>query len=215
MSYCPSIPGKHFIHVTIRGFPMKGSPFIVMVPHETRDYTNINEPQATVGWPGEKPGQLKGVRGIAVDRENRIIVCDRNNFRVQVFDASGRSLFTFGRKGDDSGEFSEGPSSVAVSNNGNIIVADCSGSSVQVFNSKGDFFTKLVPDQSSNGNFGKLCQLAADREGRVYVSDYQNRNIYVFTSSGEYLTRFSGGCLDESDGLLSKPGGIAVNSKGK
>ena len=193
---------------------MNESPFAVHVPYETREYRDMKEPRLVIGSPGDKPGQLKGARGIAVDKNNRVIVCDRNNFRVQVFDASGEFLFTFGKKGGADGEFQGGPLSVAVSKDGKIFVCDSSGASVQAFDSRGEFVRNLQAPEVSETR-GKFSNVVVDDEGRVYVADCDNRIIYMFNSSGEYLTRLKAGCLDEEDGLQRKIYGIASNSRGK
>lgn len=213
--YTPSVPGPHLIQVTIRGFPMNESPFAVHVPYETREYKDINEPQLVIGSPGDEPGQLKGARGITVDKDNRIIVCDRNNFRVQVFDSSGEFLLSFGKKGVNDGEFRGGPLCVAVSEDGKTFVSDWSGASVQAFNSRGEFVKKFKPPEGDPETRHKLSHVAAGEEGRVYVADCEKRVIYVFDSSGEYLLHFKAGCLDDDDGLQRKIYGIVTNSRGK
>ena len=213
--YTPSVPGLHLIQVTIRGFPVNGSPYAVHVPYKTREYKDIKEPRLVIGGPGEKPGQLKGARGVAVDDDNRIIVCDRNNFRVQVFDSSGEFLFSFGKKGGKTGEFQGGPLSIAVSKDGEMFVSDWGGASVQVFDSKGEYITMLKLPERGSENRGKLSHVVVDEEGRVYVADCDNIVIYVFNRSGEYLSHFKAGSLDEDDGLQRKIYGIAVSRKGK
>ena len=215
ISYTPSASGQHLIHVSIRSCLMNESPFAVTVPHKTRDYENMNHPQLVIGGPGGEPGLLKGARGVTVDMDNRIVVCDRNNFRVQVFDASGEFLFAFGKKGSGDGEFPGGPLSVAVSNDGRFFVSDWSGTPVQAFDYKGKFLTRLKLPEEDDARRGKLCHVVVGQEEHVYVTDCQNRHIYVFNSSGEYLSHFKVGCLDQDDGLHSKLYGIAINSKGK
>jgi DNA-binding beta-propeller fold protein YncE len=44
------------------------------------------------GEPGDGPGQFHLPHGIAVDRAQRVYVADRENSRVQLFDATGRYL---------------------------------------------------------------------------------------------------------------------------
>lgn len=214
VSYTPSVPGQHLIHVTIRSCLMNESPFVVTVPYKSRDYENINHLQLVIGGHGGEAGQLKGARGVTVDRDNRIVVCDRNNFRVQVFDPSGEFLFTFGKKGSDNGEFPGGPLNVAVSNDGTFFVTDWSGGLVQAFDSKGEFLTRLKIPAEDDAKRGKLCHVVVGNE-RVYVAHSQNRYIYMFSSSGEYLSHFKVGCFDEDDGLQNKLYGIAINSRGK
>ena len=210
VSYTPSVPGPHLIQVTIRGFPMNESPFAVHVPYETREYKDMNEPQLVIGSPGDESGQLKGARGIAVDKDNRIIVCDRNNFRVQVFDSSGE----FGKKGTNDGEFRGGPLCVAVNEDGKIFISDWGGASVQVFDSRGEFVKKFKAPEGDPETRGKFSHVAMGEEGRVYVADCEKRVIYVFDSSGEYLLHFKAGCLDDDDGLQRKIYGIVTNSRG-
>ena len=45
---------------------------------------------ASWGEPGTGPGQFMLPHGIAVDRDGRVFVCDRESDRIQVFDAEGR-----------------------------------------------------------------------------------------------------------------------------
>ena len=213
--YSPTAVGPHRIHVTIRGFPLKHSPFMVGVRYDRRDYTEIKEPQTIIGCRGDGPGCLDGVRGVAVDSQNRIIVCDRNNCRVKVFDSAGEFLFQFGQKGAESGQFSGGPFDVAVGQTGTLIVSDWNGSSVQVFDSEGNFLNNLESARKESPRFGNFCHVAASADGRIFVSDYQNKEIQVFESSGQNLYSFSGSTTDESDGLLNGPNGITLNSKGK
>ena len=37
------------------------------------------------GGEGSGPGELKGPRGLAVDHNGVLYVCDRKNYRIQVF----------------------------------------------------------------------------------------------------------------------------------
>ena len=194
---------------------MKGSPFVVFVPCEAREYAGMKEPQSLIGGPGEEPGRLKGARGITVDKDNRIIVCDRNNFRVQVFDASGEFLFTFGKKGKNNGEFANGPQSVTMNKDGKLFVCDYRGTSIQMFNSNGEFLKKLHAPKLEAETPGKFSHVVASNDGRVYVADCDRGVIYAFDSSGEYLTHFKLGVLDEDDGLQGRLYGIATNSKGE
>lgn len=61
---------------------MKVSFYVVFVLCEICDYKDMNELQLIIGSFGEELGQFKGVRGIIVDKDNRIIVCDIDNFCV-------------------------------------------------------------------------------------------------------------------------------------
>ena len=215
ISYIPLVPGQHLIHISIRSYSMNGSPFTVNVPFAMRDYENMTQPQLLMGGPGEEAGKLKGARGVTVDMENRIVVCDRNNFRVQIFDSSGEFLFAFGNKGSGNGEFPGGPLSVAVSNDGRFFVTDWNGRTLQMFDAKGKFVKRLRLPEDEDEKCAKLSNIVfSQKELQVYITDGQNRKIYVFDSGGEYLSHFQIGCLDEDDGLPSKLQGVTINRKG-
>jgi DNA-binding beta-propeller fold protein YncE len=47
---------------------------------------------ASWGEPGSGPGEFKLPHGIWIDRRGRVLVCDRENDRVQVFDQDGKFL---------------------------------------------------------------------------------------------------------------------------
>ncbi len=44
------------------------------------------------GEPGTGPGQFALVHNIAVDQQERVYICDRENNRIQVFDANGKFI---------------------------------------------------------------------------------------------------------------------------
>ncbi|EDO33992.1 predicted protein [Nematostella vectensis] len=215
VTYTPTLVGQYQIAVNIRSFPVSGSPFTINVPYDkARDYSQLDIPQLTFGTSGSNSGQFKSVRGITVDLTNRIIVSDRDNARVQVFDASGNFLFQFGRKGGAASEFKCGPCDVAVDSAGRVIACDWSGDGVLVFDSRGNFVSRLRPFEEGDG-LGQFCRLAVDHHDRVLVSDYHNRKVHVFArDDGSQVTCYTA-VTDEGDGLLNAPSGITVNSKGE
>ena len=80
-----------------------------------------------IGEQGAERGQFNQPRSICLFErgEHRyLIVCDRNNHRVQIFNSiDGTFISSFGSHGPQQGEFGE-PCGVAVGNNGNIIVSE-------------------------------------------------------------------------------------------
>ncbi len=52
-------------------------------------YTSEGEHIQSWGVPGKGPGEFTVPHGIWVDRRSRVFVCDRENGRVQIFDADG------------------------------------------------------------------------------------------------------------------------------
>lgn len=71
------------------------------------------------GSHGRLPGQLRGPRGVAVDRNGNIWVCDEKNSRVQVFQSDGTFVTMFG----DSSLF-QCPMDVCIGAEGHAYVCD-------------------------------------------------------------------------------------------
>jgi hypothetical protein len=58
-----------------------------------------------IGKEGDEQSQFFRIMDVGVDPSGRIYVVDARNFRVQVFDPSGKYLRTIGRQGQGPGEF--------------------------------------------------------------------------------------------------------------
>ena len=81
-------------------------------------------------------GMLSGPTGVAVNYHDEIAVTEFCNHRVSVFSSDGTHLRSFGRGGQNNGEFNF-PKGIAFDSLGNIVVADCSNHRVQVFDRNG------------------------------------------------------------------------------
>ena len=108
-----------------------------------------------------------------------------------MFSSDGTHLRSFGRKGQNNGEF-QGPKGIAFDSHGNIVVADCYNHRVQVFDRNGNFLSKFG-EQGSRDNQLEFPQgLSINGNGDIIVADKGNKLIKIFSSSGEYLRKFGG-----------------------
>jgi len=80
---------------------------------------------------GSGPGQFKGIAGIAVDCVGNVIVSDKGNHRIQIFNPDFTEVRIIGNRGDAYGEF-KNPTGLAVDCNGNIFVCDTGNNRIQV-----------------------------------------------------------------------------------
>ena len=62
--------------------------------------------QFEFGSGGAAPGQFDSPSGVTTDSNDRIIVADVSNRRIQVFDSTGAFQFEFGSVGAGPGQFS-------------------------------------------------------------------------------------------------------------
>ena len=85
------------------------------------------------GNKGNGDGEFNSPRFLSVNKAGHLMVCDRENDRVQVFELSGKFITKFGeRAGIGPGEL-QGPTSIAVLSDGRIVVADWLNNRIQIF----------------------------------------------------------------------------------
>lgn len=80
---------------------------------------------------GSGPWQSNGIGGIAVDCVGNVIVIDKGNNRIQIFNSDFTTVRTIGKQGDAYGDFNN-PTGVAVDCHGNIFVCDTGNNRIQV-----------------------------------------------------------------------------------
>lgn len=81
-----------------------------------------------IGSEGSGDGQFDRPVGLAIDKFNNLIVCDRGNKRLQVFSLDGKFVNSFGLESNLGC-----PESVAVTENGHVLVSDYSSDCIYVF----------------------------------------------------------------------------------
>ena len=90
---------------------------------------------------GKKNGEFQFPSGNAFDSLGNIVVADRCNHRVQVFDGNGSFLSKFGEKGSRDYQLPEG---LSIHGKGDIIVVANKGNKlIKVFFSSGEYLRKF------------------------------------------------------------------------
>ena len=87
---------------------------------------------------GEDWQLLSGVRGVAFDASDNLYVLDSNNFRVLIFDVTGKFLRRISRQGEGPGELMS-PTGMTVMADGTVVVSDGGRRAYSLFNSDGTF----------------------------------------------------------------------------
>jgi DNA-binding beta-propeller fold protein YncE len=131
------------------------------------------------GAPGGGFSEFKLPTMVAVDDSGKVYVTDTLNARVQIFDADGKFLFTFGQTGSSWGEFDK-PKGIALDTFGNIYVVDTGWSNVQIFNQKGEILLFFGGRGPIPGMMKNPISMAIDRQNRIYVGDYLNHRVNVY-----------------------------------
>ncbi len=139
----------------------------------------------TLGRRGTAPGAFNYPSHIAVWHcsvavaNERLVVADSGNFRIQLLDLDGICLKTIGQKGDGAGDFAL-PKGVAFDREGNVYVVDAQFENVQVFDPQGRLLLAIGEEGREPGQFWLPAGVAIDQVDRIWVADSGNRRLQVF-----------------------------------
>lgn len=156
------------------------------------------------GAHGREPGSFMLLTGIAADEGGRIYVSDQGDdvARVQVFDAGGTLLDSFGQFGDRAGELNR-PMGLAVFGH-EIAVADSLNHRVQVFDLAGKELRRWGRLGEANGDLKYPYGLSFDSWGRLFVVELGNHRLQLVDSS----TAWTFGKPGRKPGDLNSPWGV-------
>ncbi len=188
---------------------LAGCPFLAETDQAERESIFRNQ---VFGSSGTAPGAFDTPHGVALDEERgRIIVSDRGNHRIQVFDLAGRFLFAFGQAGSGPG-FLSFPGGITIGETGEIVVADSGNDRVQRFHADGGWI-----DSFGEGSLRHPMDVAIGAGGEYYVADRFHNRIARFDAAGTFELAIGGpgdepGDLSLPEGVDLLPGGEVVVS---
>ncbi|MFH0852975.1 MAG: 6-bladed beta-propeller [bacterium] len=164
----------------------------------------------TFGESGTGDGQFQvgsSTNGIAVIND-RILITDSMNHRVQIFDLDGNYVGKFGVQGNGDGQF-EYPSGIAIVGE-RIYVADTGTNQIQVFNlaldhNSASFVFRFGSLGTSDGQF-RSPKGVHSFNNKLYVADSINDRIQVFDLEGGFLEKY--GIEGSGDGQFNNPSDV-------
>lgn len=160
--------------------------------------------------------KVEGAAGIAVEENlKRIYIVDNTGCKVEVFDLSGKHLFSFGKPGDGNGEFNR-PTPIIINQKGEVVIGDIMNSRVQIFDSEGKFLRKFGQRGDGAADFQVLKGVAVDSDDNIYVTDGKANQVKIFNSKGDLLMSFGKAhsvpvTMKESPGGFLLPQGIYID----
>ena len=153
---------------------------------------------------GSQPGELKNPGFVRVFNE-KLFICDTDNYRIQVLDTNLKFVRSFGQKGIGNGQF-DWPKDVVQDQAGNLYVTDHDNHRVQVFSCEGQFLHTFCEKGSTANKLKNPVGICYDEHNNfVFVSETGAGCISVFKTSGEFVASF---------GELNYPTGVAVDKDG-
>eukprot|EP00058_Branchiostoma_floridae_P003903 XP_002589391.1 hypothetical protein BRAFLDRAFT_77833 [Branchiostoma floridae] len=128
-----------------------------------------------VGGQGQGEGQFNQPYFVCVDKEDNIIVADKSNNRVQVFDKDLNFRHKFGQYGRQPQDMM-GPHGVSADSRGNIVLANLGGTTdgvrhdmkLQVFRPDGSWISSICSD---GDKLNLPHGVAVTEDGHVFVTD--------------------------------------------
>lgn len=131
----------------------------------------------TLGSPGggREPGHFWQPNDVLVAPDGSIFVAEGHssaataNARILVFDASGKFLRAFGRKGTGPGEFDQ-PHGLAMDSRGRLFVGDRSNNRIQILDQQGNYLAEWR-------QFSRPSGLWIDRNDVLYVADSESGSV--------------------------------------
>ena len=135
------------------------------------------------GKKGDKPGEFNIPHGIDLDAQGNVYVADRENNRIQKFDANGNFLKEW------KNNMAEQLYSLSIDKkNNNLFAVDyltvndtlIKGSDIIQFDSTVNFINRLGRSGSYNGPVSRYHDIAVDNESSIYLADILNNTIQKF-----------------------------------
>lgn len=130
------------------------------------------------------PGNFAAPTNVAVDKDGNVFVTDTLNDRVEIFDADGEFIRTFGKNGDGIGQFAR-PKGIAIDGDGHIWVADEMLDRVQIFDIEARPLAVIGGHGNMPGNFKALVGIAFDaKNNRMFTTEQYPGRMQMF----QYVT---------------------------
>ncbi|WP_089936366.1 peptidyl-alpha-hydroxyglycine alpha-amidating lyase family protein [Candidatus Entotheonella palauensis] len=140
------------------------------------------------GESGTDPGQFNIAHNIATDKDGWVYVADRENHRIQVFDANGKFETQWVNMARPSGLYIDQASDTTyIGEIGAAIGANAEarqlGSRVSIYNTKGELLARLgdQPPGEAPGQFISPHGISIDSHGDIYVGEVS------WTNTGQHL----------------------------
>jgi DNA-binding beta-propeller fold protein YncE len=125
------------------------------------------------------PGDFAKPSNVAVDADGNLYVTDTLNDRVEIFDADGNFIRTWGKPGDGPGYFAR-PKGIAIDSDGHVWVADGVQNRLQAFTQEGRLLLYMGGDGLLPGQFSSLAGVTIDKNNRIFTSEQYPGRVQMF-----------------------------------
>ncbi|MBX3437770.1 MAG: hypothetical protein KF861_09785 [Planctomycetaceae bacterium] len=132
-------------------------------------FTSKGEFVTTWGDAGSGPGQFNSPHAVVIDPQGRVVIADRDNNRIQIFDPSGKLLETW---------TGFTPFGVALDADGVMFVADGKAQKILQLDEAGHVVQSWGGERgTAAGEFSTPHMLEADRQGNLYAAEVGGKRV--------------------------------------
>ncbi|MGC8742306.1 MAG: 6-bladed beta-propeller [Verrucomicrobiia bacterium] len=132
------------------------------------------------GGRGASSGQFIFPSGIAVNKDNELVVVDQGNDRIQIFDLSGNFKRLFSLAPPGVFMISGRGTGVRCDSNGRMFVSDSFACSVKVFDGQGNFISSLGNTGFGQGELYSPLDLIIDKFNRLFIASPNSSKMELF-----------------------------------
>ena len=179
ISFTPCTRGKHQLTIRLGGVNIPGSPFTLHIP----------SPEMR-GKPVNIISGLNRPWGVAVTKNQDIVVAENNAHCITILNKEGRKIKSFGTQGTKEGQFNY-PCGVAISHDGHILVTD--EHRLQKLTFEGDCVKSVGSSEIGNGplQFNENRGITVHpTTGQIFIADAYNHHIQVLNKDLAYSHSF-------------------------
>jgi len=161
-----------------------------------------------IGERGDTDGKLSNPHGVCIDNRNgNVLITDKGNNRVQIFDKDGKFLHKFGKQGLNPGELDK-PMGIGLTSKGEIVVTGQNDNRIQVFDYEGQLIRQAV-------NVGGMRHIFISQSSPNPPTDQYADDIYVANEGKGEIQILNSETLDIIDsighGVLERPLAVCID----
>src|SRR6185295_9877336 len=198
MAQIPALPG--ILRLLVCSALLQASPPPSEFTEKERGPNRV-PPLSQFGHWGWEAGQFLEPRAVAVTADDRILVADSGNHRVQVFLSDGRRVGGWGARGSKPAEFLF-PSGIAAGPRGEILVADTGNDRIQVFDASGNFLRLWTRRGASARPVRKPWRIAVGAD-RIALVEQDDPRVEILSLDGDSRAILGG--FGDGPGQLKDP----------